>query len=151
MAQIWQAEVQPLGIKMKLQPLTSATYNKREPEGQHHARCLLRPVDHGLRRRPADVLELLLLQGAAAGQQQRDVLQEPDRGYAAGAGQSASRRRRRPDALYAKALPSSISDAPEIWAAQPNDRVALRTNVHGFMYNFLYSSFYYDLYALSKS
>ena len=54
-------------------------------------------------------------------------------------------------ALYAKVLPIVYDDAPEIWAAQPDDRVALRKNVHGFTYNFLYSSYYYDLYALSKS
>ena len=28
---------------------------------------------------------------------------------------------------------------------------ALRRSVHGFTYNFQYSSYYYDLYALSKS
>jgi ABC-type transport system substrate-binding protein len=54
-------------------------------------------------------------------------------------------------ALYGKVLDVVYNQAYEIWAVQPNDRIALRANVHGFVYNFLYGNFYYDLYALSKS
>jgi ABC-type transport system substrate-binding protein len=54
-------------------------------------------------------------------------------------------------AIFKQMCDIVYNDAVEIWAAQPNDRIALRSNVHGFVYNFLESSYYYDLYALSKS
>jgi ABC-type transport system substrate-binding protein len=52
---------------------------------------------------------------------------------------------------FKKAIDIIYNQALEIWAVQPNDRIAMRDNVHGFVYNYLYGSFYYDLYALSKS
>ncbi len=52
---------------------------------------------------------------------------------------------------FMKAMDIVYNQALEIWAVQPSDRVAMRSNVHGFVYNYLYGSFMYDLYALSKS
>ncbi len=52
---------------------------------------------------------------------------------------------------FEKAMAIVYDQALEVWAVQPSDRIAMRSNVHGFVYNYLYGSFMYDLYALSKS
>ena len=150
MAQIWQAEAQPLGIVMKLQQLSSAQYNKEDQKastmpdvffGQwtmdyaddqqmywsYFYSKVLPPASGNVMYYKNPAVDALLVQAQQAPNADAQ------------------------HALYAKALPIVYSDAPEIWAAQPDDRVALRDNVHGFSYNFLYSSYYYDLYALSKS
>ncbi len=150
MAQIWQAEVQPLGITMKLQQLSSAAYNQdtkkpsTEPDiffGQwtmdyaddqqmywsYFYSKTLPPASSNVMYYKNPTVDKLLVQAQTAPNADAQ------------------------HALYAKVLPIVYDDAPEIWAAQPDDRVALRNNVHGFAYNFLYSSYYYDLYALSKS
>jgi ABC-type transport system substrate-binding protein len=54
-------------------------------------------------------------------------------------------------ALYTKVLDIVYNEAYEIWAAQPDERIALSDHIHGYQYNFLYSEYYFDLYALSKS
>jgi peptide/nickel transport system substrate-binding protein len=41
--------------------------------------------------------------------------------------------------------------APNIWPVQPNEQIALRNNVHGYSYNFLYSAYYYPLYNMYRS
>ncbi len=53
-------------------------------------------------------------------------------------------------ALYAQMADIVYNDAPNIWTYQGYDNVALRTNIHGYRYNFLYTAPYLDLYALSK-
>jgi peptide/nickel transport system substrate-binding protein len=40
------------------------------------------------------------------------------------------------------------AQAPNIWPVQPDERVALRNNVHGYTYNYLYSNYYYPLYDM---
>ena len=40
--------------------------------------------------------------------------------------------------------------ALEIWPVQPNERIALRSNVHGYTYNFIYSNAYYPLYTMYR-
>jgi peptide/nickel transport system substrate-binding protein len=52
---------------------------------------------------------------------------------------------------FAQACHRIYKAAVEIWAAQPSERVALRKNVHGYTYNYLYSSYYYPLYDMYKS
>jgi len=64
--------------------------------------------------------------------------------------------RKATDAATAQRLYRSISDrvydqALEIWPAQPDEIVAVRDNVHGYRYNYLYGFFYYPLYDMSKS
>jgi ABC-type transport system substrate-binding protein len=53
--------------------------------------------------------------------------------------------------LYQKAMDIAYNEAVDIPLVQGDDLIAMRSNVHGFVYNYLYGSFYYDLYALSKS
>ncbi|MDB5060054.1 MAG: extracellular solute-binding protein family 5 [Chloroflexi bacterium] len=150
MAQIWKAEVAPLGIKMNLQPLTSAQYNSQSQKpttmpdvffGQwtmdyaddqqeyflFYYSKVLPPANSNVMYYKNPTVDTMLEQAMAA----TDSKKAAD--------------------LYAKICDTVYNDAVEIWAAQPNDRVAIRSNVHGFVYNFLYSSYYYDLYALSKS
>jgi peptide/nickel transport system substrate-binding protein len=38
--------------------------------------------------------------------------------------------------------------APNIWTVQPDEQVALRSNVHGYSYNFEYSNYYFPLYNM---
>jgi peptide/nickel transport system substrate-binding protein len=52
---------------------------------------------------------------------------------------------------FARACHRIYNAAVEIWAAQPTERVALRKNVHGYTYNYLYSAFYYPLYDMYRS
>jgi ABC-type transport system substrate-binding protein len=52
---------------------------------------------------------------------------------------------------FVQACHRIYNDAVEIWAAQPSERVALRKNIHGYTYNYLYSSFYYPLYDMYRS
>ncbi len=150
MAQIWQADVQPLGIKMVLQEVPVSEYFRisqkasTEPDiwiGQwtmdyaddqqmywsYFNSNVLPPANSNVMYYKNPTVNKLLEQAQQA--------------------PSAAVQH----SIYAKVLPIIYSDAPEIWAVQPDDRIALRTNVHGFVYNFLYSSYYYDLYALSKS
>jgi peptide/nickel transport system substrate-binding protein len=42
------------------------------------------------------------------------------------------------DQLYKDAVEIIYTEAPEIWALQTNERVALRSNVHGYEYNLSY-------------
>ena len=150
MAEIWQAEVAPLGITMKLRVLPSATYfalSKKaatEPDvfiGQwtmdyaddqqmywtYFYSKVLPPASSNVMYYKNPAVDALLAQAETASSAEAQ------------------------HSLYVKALPLIYQDAPEIWAAQPDDRIAFRDNVHGITYNFLYSSYYYDLYALSKS
>ena len=53
--------------------------------------------------------------------------------------------------LYQKICDRVYARALEIWPVQPNERVALRSTVHGYQYNFLYSSAYYPLYNMYRS
>jgi peptide/nickel transport system substrate-binding protein len=53
--------------------------------------------------------------------------------------------------LYAEVCNRVYDLALEIWPVQPNDLIALRTNVHGYTYNFLYGSEYYPVYSMYKS
>jgi peptide/nickel transport system substrate-binding protein len=38
--------------------------------------------------------------------------------------------------------------APNIWTVQPDEQVALRSNVRGYSYNFEYSNYYFPLYSM---
>jgi ABC-type transport system substrate-binding protein len=40
--------------------------------------------------------------------------------------------------------------APNIWPVQPNERIALRSNIHGYEYNYQYGENYYPLYNMYK-
>lgn len=53
--------------------------------------------------------------------------------------------------LYQQAMDIAYNEAVDIGLVQGDDLIAMRSNLHGFVYNYLYGSFYYDLYALSKS
>jgi peptide/nickel transport system substrate-binding protein len=53
--------------------------------------------------------------------------------------------------LYQQICNRVYDQAIEIWPVQPNERVALRANVHGYQYNYLYSSYYYPLYDMYRS
>ena len=53
--------------------------------------------------------------------------------------------------LYQKAINRIYAAAPNIWPVQPDERIALRTNVHGYQYNFVYSAFYYPLYNMYRT
>jgi peptide/nickel transport system substrate-binding protein len=150
MAQIWKAEVAPLGITMKLQQLTSAQYNSLDtkPTTMPDVFFGMWTMDYADDQQEYFLFWYSKIHPNANSNVMYYVNPAVDtmleQGIAA------------PDAAKASAIFSRIcdivySDAPQIWAAQPNDLVAMRTNVHGFVYNFLYSSYYYDLYALSKS
>jgi peptide/nickel transport system substrate-binding protein len=53
--------------------------------------------------------------------------------------------------LFAEACTRIYHAAPNIWTVQPKERVALRSNVHGYAYNFLYSNYYFPLYDMYTS
>ena len=42
------------------------------------------------------------------------------------------------DQLYKEAVEIIYTEAPEIWALQTNERIALRSNVMGYQYNLSY-------------
>jgi peptide/nickel transport system substrate-binding protein len=150
MAEIWQQEVKPLGINMKLQVLPSAQYSTLSHKASTSPDIFLGQwtMDYADDQQMYWSYFYSKILPPASGNvmyyknPKVDVLLEK--------AQSAPTAEQQ-HALYAQMLPIVYDDAPEIWAAQPNDRVAMRANVKGFEYNFLYSSYYYDLYALSKS
>lgn len=53
--------------------------------------------------------------------------------------------------LYQKACHIIYDQAPAVFMVQPQEQVALRSNVHGYAYDFLYGSYYYPLYKMWKS
>jgi peptide/nickel transport system substrate-binding protein len=150
MAQIWKAEVAPIGINMTLQQFTPAQYNSQsqkattEPDiwfGQwtmdyaddqqeyllFYYSKVQPPANSNVMYYKNPTVDTLLEQAG-----------EATSAEAAGA-------------LYKKLCDIVYNDAVEVWGAQPNERIALSDKVHGFVYNFLYSYHYFDLYALSKS
>lgn len=150
MAQIWQADAAQIGIKITLQEIPAATYFNldqkptTEPDvfigawtmdyaddqqmyWSYYYSKVLPPASSNVMYYGNPAVDKLLVQAQTAS--------------------TAAEQH----AIYAKVLPIIYDDAPEIWAVQPDERIAMRSNVHGFKYNFLYSSFYFDLYALSKS
>jgi peptide/nickel transport system substrate-binding protein len=54
------------------------------------------------------------------------------------------------DQLYQQAVEQIYSDAPEIWTIQPTERIAMRTDVKGYEYNFPYSYFYFNFDKMYK-
>ena len=149
MAQIWQADTKPLGIQMNLHVLPNSVYSARSlkmatnPDVWFGAWTMDFPDDQNLylnyfysKSPPSSgnvfwytnpALDTLLLAGKYA----------PNTATAS--------------ANFEKAMAIVYDQAIEIWAVQVHDTVAMRSNVHGFVYNYLYSSYMYDLYALSKS
>ena len=53
--------------------------------------------------------------------------------------------------LYQKVCDRVYALALGLWPVQPNDRVAVRTNVHGYQYNFLEGNTYFPLYNMYRS
>jgi ABC-type transport system substrate-binding protein len=53
--------------------------------------------------------------------------------------------------LYAQACHRIYAAAPEVWPVQPNERVALRSNIQGYQYNFLYGANYYPVYNMYRA
>jgi peptide/nickel transport system substrate-binding protein len=53
--------------------------------------------------------------------------------------------------LYQRVCDRVYDLAIGLWPVQPNDRVAVRRNVHGFQYNFLEGSTYFPLYNMYRS
>ena len=53
--------------------------------------------------------------------------------------------------LYQKICDRVYDLAIGLWPVQPNDRVAVRSNVHGFQYNFLEGNTYFPLYNMYRS
>jgi len=53
--------------------------------------------------------------------------------------------------LYQQICNRVYDQALEIWPVQPDEFVALRSTVHGYQYNFLYTSAYYPLYNMYRS
>jgi peptide/nickel transport system substrate-binding protein len=52
---------------------------------------------------------------------------------------------------YRQVVNRVYAAAPNIWPVQPKERIAVRNNVHGYSYNFLYSAYYYPLYTMYRS
>ena len=53
-------------------------------------------------------------------------------------------------AVYKQICDRIYTLALEIWPVQPNERIALRSNIRGYTYNFQYSSSYYPLYQMYR-
>jgi peptide/nickel transport system substrate-binding protein len=53
--------------------------------------------------------------------------------------------------FYRQACHRIYAAAPEVWPVQPNERIALRSNVQGYQYNFLYGENYYPVYNMYRS
>jgi ABC-type transport system substrate-binding protein len=150
MAQIWQADALPLGIRMNLRVLTAAENQalshspKTEPDVffgswtmdyaddaqwywiTYYSK-ILPPNNSNNMYYKNSTVNSLLEQAAAA----------PDPVKAR--------------AIYTRMADIIYNDAPNIWMYQGYENVAMRNNIHGYKYNFLYTGFYLDLYALSKS
>jgi peptide/nickel transport system substrate-binding protein len=149
MAQIWQADALPLGIRMNLRVLTQAENQalshspKTEPDIffggwtmdyaddaqwywiTYYSR-ILPPNNSNNMYYKNSTVNTLLEQAAAT----------PDPAKA--------------KAIYAQMAAIVYNDAPNIWTYQGDERIAMRNTLHGYTYNFLYTVFYFDLYALSK-
>ncbi len=149
MAQIWQQDVKPLGITMTLHVLQAATWQAIDLKASTCPRVFFgqwtmdfadnqnlymnfywskSPPSSGntfYLKNPA--LDTLLVQASTA----TDAAKAKT--------------------LFEKAMDIAYNQAVDIPLVQQDDTIGMRSNVHGFVYNYLYGSFYYDLYALSKS
>ena len=150
MTQIWQAELAPLGVIIKPRALPSATVTALQQKPSTQPDVFIAPwtMDYADNQQAywgmfySKVLPPASSNFMFYGNPAVDTLLEQAQRATSAAAQRA---------LYARALPLIYADAAQIWVVQPNERIALRSNVKGFVYNFLYSANYYDLYALSKS
>jgi peptide/nickel transport system substrate-binding protein len=151
MAEIWQANAATIDIKMQIQQITVAEFFKLNQKPATYPDIVMSQwlMDYG----DDQQLYWAMLDSkhlAATGGANYMFYKNPTVDKLLEQAEVAPNAAQQ-HALYAKAIPLVYDDAPEVWAVQQNDRIAVRTVVHGFRYNFLYSSFYYDLYALSKS
>ena len=148
-AQIWQADTQALGIRMTLQPLTPAENQalshspKTEPDIFFGAWTMDYADDqqwyfitYYSKILPPNNSDNMYYKNSTVNTLLEQAMASPD--------PAKSR------ALYAQMADIVYNDAPNIWMYQSDDNVAMRTNVHGYAYNFLYTNLYLDLYALSK-
>jgi peptide/nickel transport system substrate-binding protein len=53
--------------------------------------------------------------------------------------------------LYARACTRIYRAAAEVWTVQPNDRIAVRANIKGYQYNYLYGANFYPVYNMSRA
>jgi peptide/nickel transport system substrate-binding protein len=51
---------------------------------------------------------------------------------------------------WRQAMSRVYQAAPNIWTVQPQEEVALRSNIGGYAYNFLFSKFYYPVYTMYR-
>jgi len=51
---------------------------------------------------------------------------------------------------WRRAMARVYAAAPNIWTVQPQEEVALRSNIGGYKYNFLFSKFYYPIYTMYR-
>lgn len=51
---------------------------------------------------------------------------------------------------WRQAMSRVYQAAPNIWTVQPQEEVALRSNIGGYAYNFLFSKFYYPVYNMYR-
>ena len=51
---------------------------------------------------------------------------------------------------YAQAVNRIHDEAISIWSVQPNDSVALRSDIKGYRYNYLYSSYNFPIYNMYR-
>jgi peptide/nickel transport system substrate-binding protein len=149
MAQIWQQDVKPLGIKMKLQVLPNGTWSTISLKASTCPQAFFGQwtMDY------ADNQNLYLnfyWSKAPPSSGNTFYLKNPvlDNFLAQA---STATDATKTGALFTKAMDIAYNQAVDIPLVQQDDTIGMRSNVHGFVYNYLYGSFYYDLYALSKS
>ncbi|MGH2345024.1 MAG: ABC transporter substrate-binding protein [Chloroflexota bacterium] len=149
MAQIWQADTKSLGIAMKLQVLPNAVWSTRSLKESTMPQVWFGQWTMDFADDQNMYLNYFWSKSPPASgnvfwykNPTLDTYLEQGRG----ATSSAAAR-----AAFTKAMNLVYNQALEIWAVQQNDTIAMRDNIHGFVYNYLYGAYYYDLYSLSKS
>ncbi len=150
MAQIWQAEVAPLGIKLNLQPLTPSQWSSESQKASTSPDLFFGQwtMDY------ADDQQMYWAYFSATnGPSSGNVFYFNDSPWQKTLEQAVAATNVLPrlKLCIPRRLNTIYTDALDIPLVQPNERIAMSTRIHGWNYSLLYSAMYFDLYALSKS
>lgn len=149
MAEMWQADLKKLGIDLKIQEMPLATWwdATMHPETAPATMMGVWTDDY------ADATMQLWLMYYSGNfpptganwlfykNEQVDKLLEQARAEVDDA---------RRDEYYQEATEIIYTEAPEVWTIQPTERIAMRSNVKGYEYNFAYSSWCFSFEKMYK-
>ena len=143
MGEIFQANLASIGVTLKLQGINSATYSQLDQKPQTVPQIFggAWTMDY------ADDQQGYWLQYTVTNRPQVVTDNKIDQLLLAAmkATDEATAMR-----YYTQAVNRIHDEAISIWSVQPNDSVALRSDLKGYQYNYLYSSYHFPVYNMYR-